>query len=80
MQKLEKVTIVLVYIDDMIVTGDDCEKIDMLKRMLATEFELKDLGKLRYFLSIEIACSLTGLILNQRKYTLDLPKKAKKLG
>ncbi|CAN6440880.1 unnamed protein product [Victoria cruziana] len=74
------VAIFLVYVDDMIVTGDNINEINRLKKRLATEFELKDLGKLRYFLGIELARSKTGLILNQRKYTIDLQKETGKLG
>ncbi|CAN6439865.1 unnamed protein product [Victoria cruziana] len=51
------VAIIFVYVDDMIITGDDCEEIDRLKKILVVEFELKDLGKLRYFLGIELARS-----------------------
>ncbi|CAN6470368.1 unnamed protein product [Victoria cruziana] len=74
------VVVFLVYVDDMIVTGDDVNEINRLKKLLAAEFELKDLGKLRYFLRIELARSKIGLILNQRKYTLDLLKETGKLG
>ena len=49
-QKLGKITALIVYVDDMIVTGNDPSKITTLQRKLATEFELKDLGNLRYFL------------------------------
>lgn len=45
-RKSNNITILLVYVDDMIVTVNDCEEINRLKKMLATEFELKDLGRL----------------------------------
>ncbi|KAH9673231.1 reverse transcriptase Ty1/copia-type domain-containing protein [Citrus sinensis] len=45
-----------------------------LKQCLAKEFEIKDLGQLRYFLGIEIARSKEGIVVSQRKYTLDLLK------
>jgi hypothetical protein len=47
---------------------------------LKNEFDIKDLGKLSYFLGIEIAYSNKGLFLSQRKYTLDLLKETGKLG
>ncbi|XP_049936825.1 retrovirus-related Pol polyprotein from transposon RE2 isoform X2 [Nymphaea colorata] len=74
------VSLLLVYVDDMIVTGDDEEEKRKMKERLAAEFDLKDLGKLRYFLGIEIARSETGLVISQRKYTLDLLKETGKLG
>lgn len=69
-----KVAIFLVYVNDMIVTNDNKSEIKIMKGFLASEFEWKDLGKLKYFLGIEIVYSKTGLILNQMKYTLDLLK------
>ena len=50
-------TILVVYVDDMIITGDDCLEISRLKQNLSKEFEVKDLGQLKYFLGIEIARS-----------------------
>lgn len=58
--------------DDNVITGDDAEEISLLKRRLGKEFEVKDLGQLRYFLGIEIARSSKGIVLSQRKYVLDL--------
>ena len=51
----KEVTIFIVYVNDIIVTRDDHEEIQNLKDKLAKEFEIKDLGSLRYFLGIEIA-------------------------
>jgi hypothetical protein len=47
---------------------------------LGKEFDIKDLGILRYFLDIEITCSHKDLFLSQRKYVLDLLKKTRKMG
>ena len=71
-QKLEKVTTFIVYVDDMIVIGNNPSEITALQRKLATEFELKDLGNLRYFLGIEVARLAQGISLCQRKYVIDL--------
>lgn len=76
----DSVAILLVYIDDIIVTGEDDSEISRLKEIIVVEFELKDLGKLRYFLRFEIARSRTELTLNQRRYTLYLLKEIEKLG
>jgi hypothetical protein len=58
--------------DDMIITGDDTEEISRLQKNLASEFEMKDLGGLKYFLGIEVARSTRNIFLSQRKYVLDL--------
>lgn len=47
---------------------------------LAKEFEIKDIGKLRYFLRIEIGLSDKFIFISQRKYFLDLLEETSKLG
>ncbi|GJX61870.1 putative RNA-directed DNA polymerase [Tanacetum coccineum] len=71
-RKAGKLTALIVYVDDMVVTGDDTEEIEALKNYLSQEFEMKDLGQLKYFLGIEVARSIQGISMSQRKYTLDL--------
>ena len=56
----------------MVVTRNDPSEIITLQRQLATEFELNDLGNLKYFLGIEVARSSQGISLCQRKYITDL--------
>ena len=75
-----KISILIVYVDDIVVTGDDVEEILKLKRTLGTTFEVKDMGSLRYFLGMEIARSRQGISDSQRKYTLDLLKETGMLG
>ncbi|XP_041995427.1 uncharacterized mitochondrial protein AtMg00810-like [Salvia splendens] len=60
------------YVDDMIITGDDKEEIEKLKEPLAAEFEMKNLGDLKYFLGIELLRSSKGIFICQMKYILDL--------
>lgn len=62
----------LVYVDDILVTGSSVSHINAMKDFLKSKFKIKDLGSLKYFLGIEVACSTTGFYLNQRKYALDL--------
>ncbi|XP_077222036.1 uncharacterized protein LOC143855868 [Tasmannia lanceolata] len=72
--------LLIVYVDDVIITGSDSEGIHRLKIFLQKEFSTKDLGRLRYFLGIEVAHSTRGLSLSQRKYVLDLLKETGHLG
>ncbi|RVW48432.1 Retrovirus-related Pol polyprotein from transposon TNT 1-94 [Vitis vinifera] len=62
----------VVYMDDIVITGSDQDGIQKLKQHLFTHFQTKDLGKLKYFLGIEIAQSSSGVVLSQRKYALDI--------
>ena len=48
------VTTVLVYVDDMIVTGNDVGEMTNLKQCLLKEFDIKEFGRLKYFLGIEV--------------------------
>ncbi|KAM1687292.1 hypothetical protein ACFX2K_035287 [Malus domestica] len=64
--------VVLIYVDDLIIIGDNISEIKTLKQSLHQKFVIKDLGPLKYFLGIEVATSSKGLFLNQRKYVLDL--------
>ncbi|KAK2985412.1 hypothetical protein RJ640_007354 [Escallonia rubra] len=66
------VTALIVYVDDIIVTGNDSNEKEALRKYLAKEFEIKDLGKLKYFLGIEVARSKEGIFVSQQKYVLDL--------
>ncbi|KAL8146639.1 hypothetical protein AgCh_004391 [Apium graveolens] len=79
-RKGEKVTVLIVYVDDIVIIGNDTCEIADIKRRLASEFEMKDLGKLRYFLGIEVSRSPGGIFLSQRMYTLDLLNETGMLG
>jgi len=63
---------VLIFVDDLIITGNNSDSIALLKKNLQLQFPIKDLGKLKYFLGIEMATSSKGLFLNQQKYIVDL--------
>ena len=66
--------ILLVYVDDIIITGDDKKEQQVLSQCLAKEFEIKTLGKLKYFLGIEVVHSKKGIFISQQKYIIDLLK------
>ncbi|XP_062089671.1 uncharacterized protein LOC133796207 [Humulus lupulus] len=60
--------------------NDDIGEMNLIKKMMAKEFEVKDLGALKYFLGMEFARSKKGISVSQRKYTLDLLKETEMLG
>lgn len=49
----DKITYLIIYVD-MIITGNDAGEIMSLKKRLSQEFEMKDLGRLKYFLGIKV--------------------------
>ena len=57
--------------DDIIIRGSDQDGIRKLKHLFS-HFQTKDLGKLKYFLGIEIAQSKSDVVMSQRKYVLDI--------
>ncbi|RVW54053.1 Retrovirus-related Pol polyprotein from transposon RE1 [Vitis vinifera] len=71
------ITYVLVYVDDILVTGSDTAAITSLIAQLNSEFSLKDLGKVHYFLGIQVSHTNNGLHLSQTKYIRDLLQKTK---
>ena len=66
------ITILLLYVDDMIITSDDMQGIQDLKYFLGRQFEMKDLGPLNYFLGLEVSSSADGYYLTQAKYISGL--------
>jgi hypothetical protein len=70
------ITLILLYVDDMIITGDDIAGIRDLQKFLSQQFEMKDLGTFSYFLGLEVTSSSDGYYLSQAKYASDLLSKA----
>jgi len=66
------ITIILVYADDLVLTKNDHEEIAHITSLLDTQFKIKNLGDLTYFLGLEVARNSQGLHICQRKYVLDL--------
>jgi hypothetical protein len=69
-------TLLLLYVDDMIITSDDPEYIAFVKARLSDQCLMTDLGHLRYFLGIEISSTPEGFFLSQEKYIHDLLDRA----
>ena len=66
------ITIILIYVDDMLITGESISLINEAKRYLQEPFKKKDFGELKYFFGIEFARSKKGILMHQRKYALEL--------
>ena len=64
--------LLLLYVNDMIITGDDLSSIQELNDFLSLQFEMKDLGHLSYFLGLEITHSIYELYFTQAKYASEL--------
>ena len=68
--------ILLLYVDDLFVTGEDGLIVDT-KRELAAEFKMKDLGMMHYFLGMEVWQNADGISLGQGKYVVEILKRFK---
>ena len=66
---------IVIYVDDLIIGGDSLEEIKDVKGLLRNEFDMKDMGELRYFLGIEMIHTPEGIWLSQRQYVLDMMSK-----
>ena len=67
----------LVYVDDLIITGSNTDHLNRFIQSLATRFSLKDFGALSYFLGMEVQRNSRGLYLTQTRYIADLLHKTK---
>jgi Reverse transcriptase (RNA-dependent DNA polymerase) len=74
------ITMLAMYVDDMIITEDDKGEIAQLKAKLGKKFKVKNMGQLRYFFEIEVVCEAEKIILFQRKCVLDLLSEIGMLG
>ncbi|KAJ9676055.1 hypothetical protein PVL29_024850 [Vitis rotundifolia] len=72
LRKGQSIVLLLIYVDDIIVTSNDNNIISDLISTLSSEFPLKDLGSLHYFLGLEVKHLPNWLFVSQTKYTRDL--------
>jgi len=68
----KELIVVLVYVDDLLITGSCNDLIAQTRNDLKLKFKMKDLGELKFFLGIEFSRSKEGYVMNQRKYALEL--------
>jgi hypothetical protein len=69
------ILIVSIYVDDLIYTGDDDVMMSKFKESMLREFDMSDLGGMRFFLGIEVLQTANGIYICQRKYALDVLKR-----
>lgn len=67
---------ILVYVDDIIITGPSASLVTRFIKLLSNKFSSKDLGFLSYFLGVEVLRHPHGLLLSQKKYISDIIHKA----
>ncbi|KAG7564160.1 Integrase catalytic core [Arabidopsis suecica] len=68
--------LVAVYVDDLFVSGTSVKFIEEFKKEMASKFEMSDLGKLTYYLGIEVCQLGEGITLNQKRYALKILEEA----
>lgn len=71
-QTANYIIIVAIYVDDIIITGNDLQQISFLKSHLHNTFTIKDLGVLNYFLGMEIGYEDKAVTMSQAKFTREL--------
>jgi hypothetical protein len=57
-----------VYVDDLIVTGSNGFQINEFKQSMMKQFAMSDLGKMKYFLGVEVSQTEDGIFIHQSKY------------
>jgi len=70
-----RILIVSIYVDDLIFTGDDEQMMLEFKQLMMRVFDMTDLGRMRFFLGIEVLQQTNGTYICQRKYTLEVLKR-----
>lgn len=64
--------IISLYIDDIIFTGNDESMFVEFKKYMMVEFEMTDLGRMRYFLGVEVMQKDNGIFISQKKYVMEV--------
>jgi len=62
----------LVYVDDLLLTGNNSTLLRHFITLLNSKFKIRDLDSVHYFLGIEVTKTVMGLMLSQHKYTLNI--------
>ncbi|GLU00818.1 hypothetical protein SLE2022_181580 [Rubroshorea leprosula] len=73
----DEVLLVCLYVDDLIYTSNSSFLLKEFRRMMVNEFDMTDLGLMRYFLGLEVVQNGEGIFISQEKYAKDLLKKCR---
>jgi hypothetical protein len=71
----EGIVVIIIYVDDLIVGGDNEKEVEHVKSLLKQKFGMKDLGEFKFFLGIKVIRTPKGIWLLQRQYALDMLSK-----
>jgi len=75
----EGIVVITIYVDDLIIGGDNEKEVENVKSLLKYKFDMKDLGELKFFLGIEVIRMLEGMLegiwLLHRQDVLDMLSK-----
>ncbi|XP_019433125.1 PREDICTED: uncharacterized protein LOC109340021 [Lupinus angustifolius] len=67
-----KILIVCLYVDDLLFTGNDETMFSDFKNSMMVDFDMTDLGKMKYFIDIEVVQTTTGIFIGQKKYAQEI--------
>lgn len=71
--------VTVIYVDDILISGNNKDAINALKHLLDVKFSIKDLGNIKYYLGLEISRNMDGIFVSQQKFIHDLLSSANML-
>ncbi|CAL1409608.1 unnamed protein product [Linum trigynum] len=75
----KSILLVSLYVDDLMFAGNDPQLIAAFKQSMEAEFEMTDLGRMKYFLGVEVSQCKSGIFISQQKYTREVLERFKLL-
>ncbi|GKA59938.1 reverse transcriptase [Tanacetum coccineum] len=72
-----RVLVAALYVDDLIFTGNNKLMIDQFKESMTREFDMTDMGLMKYFLGLEVRQGISGIFVSQKAYAKDILKRSK---
>nr|GEY37620.1 hypothetical protein [Tanacetum cinerariifolium] len=72
-----KVLVAALYVDDLIFTGNNKRMIDQFKELMTREFDMTNMGLMKYFLGLEVRQEIFGNFISQKAYAKEILKRSK---